>query len=77
MRTGRLLVAGLVLGGILGAGWATRTLRRQRFSALASDPLLGWNGESRADPAQRRAQSVPAGARGDSMPSPTAPLGAA
>lgn len=78
MRTGRLLVAGLVLGGILGAGWARRYLRRQRFSALASDPLLGWNGESGAEPARHTALPAPAGSpRGDSMPSPTAPLGAA
>lgn len=83
MRSNRFLIAGLVLGGILGASYAARYMRRQQFSPLASDPLLGWNGESgamsgsRLLPRDRSTASAAGGMRGDSMPSPTAPLGAA
>ena len=83
MRTNRFLIAGLVLGGILGASYAARYMRRQQYSALASDPLLGWNGESSAAAhgtygASHTGMPVSGAAmRSDSMPSPTAPLGAA
>ncbi|WP_119154903.1 hypothetical protein [Caldimonas tepidiphila] len=77
MRTNRFLIAGLVLGGILGAGYAARYVRRQQYSALASDPLLGWNGESSAGSSATGWREASSTTRGDSMPSPTAPLGAA
>lgn len=46
MMRNRFLLAGLVLGGMLGAAYAARYMRRQPYG-LSTDPLLGWRGEGR------------------------------
>lgn len=76
MRRNRFLLAGLVLGGMMGAAYAARQWRRPRYT-LSTDPLLGWRGDSGLVPVGSRTPgstalasgSVP---RGAPMSSPDA-----
>ena len=79
MTKNRFLIASLLLG-VVGAAWAARYVRREQASGLAADPLLGWSGEAAGGRLAAGEDGAPERGmerRRDSMPSPTAPLGAA